>query len=390
MLFVGIDVAKNAHECFIMDSDGVVFRNGFSFPNTRDGFDSLLKAVMDCGKPLDSIKVGLESTGHYSFNLAGFLKQSGFKVVTFNPLQVNLYRKAVSLRKTKTDKNDARFIAEMLVGDNSQSYLPVSYHISELKSLTRHRFRLVGYRARLKIQLSRLFDIVFPELPSVVWSVNQSSVYALALQLPNPAAIAACNLTKLTNILFKGSKGHYGKDKATEIKELAKRSIGNNSPAVAFELQQTVRLIQNVTSEIDILEDKIIAMMKEINSPIMQIKGISYVLAAMILAEIGNIHNFATPSKLLAFAGCEPSTYQSGKFTASNTPMVKRGSAYLRYAILTAAKLVAIKCPAFSAYLNKKQAEGKHYFVALSHTGKKLVRVIFHLLKTNAAFNNAI
>jgi len=390
MLFVGIDVAKNEHECFIMDSDGTVFKNGFSFPNNRNGFDALFKAVMDCSIPLDKIKVGLESTGHYSFNLAGFLKQSGFKVITFNPLQVNLYRKAVSLRKTKTDKNDARFIAEMLVSENSQSYSPVSYHISELKSLTRHRFRLIGYRSRLKIQISRLFDVVFPEIASIVWSVNQSSVYALALQLPNPAAIAACNLTKLTNILSKGSNGRYGKDKATEIRELAKKSIGSNSPAMAFELQQTIRLIQNVSLEIDILEEKIIAMMKEINSPIMQIKGISYTLAAMILAEIGDISNFATPSKLLAFAGCEPSTYQSGKFTANNTPMVKRGSAYLRYAILTAAKLVAIKCPAFTAYLHKKQDEGKHYFVALSHTGKKLVRVIFHLLKTNAAFNNAI
>ena len=126
--------------------------------------------------------------------------------------------------------------------------------------------------------------------------------------------------------------------------------------------------------------------MLEIDSPVMTIPGISFVLGAIIISEIGDISNFQDPSKLLAFAGCEPSTYQSGKYLANITPMVKRGSKYLRYALLTATRLVSIKCPVIKNFLNLKVSQGKHYFVALSHAARKLVRIIFKLLNTNTAF----
>jgi len=126
--------------------------------------------------------------------------------------------------------------------------------------------------------------------------------------------------------------------------------------------------------------------MDKIDSPILSILGISYTLGAMIISEIGNINNFDSPAKLLAFAGCEPSKFQSGKYNADHTAMVKRGSKYLRYALFSAARMVSINCDVFADYLAKKRAENKHYFVALSHTVRKLVRVIFHLLTTNTTF----
>jgi len=95
---------------------------------------------------------------------------------------------------------------------------------------------------------------------------------------------------------------------------------------------------------------------------------------------------FDTSAKLLAFARLERSTYQSGNFKANNTPMVKRGSSYLRWALLNASRLVAMRYKTFSDYLHKKRQEGKHYCVAISHVGKKLVRVIFHMLKNNGVF----
>ena len=122
------------------------------------------------------------------------------------------------------------------------------------------------------------------------------------------------------------------------------------------------------------------------NTPLITIPGIGYIIAAIILAEIGDINNFSSPAKLLAFAGMEPSTYQSGKYTASNTNMVKHGSTYLRWAIMQAARLVAMREPTFAAYMSKKRSEGKHFNVARSHVGKKLIRVIYHLLKYNCPF----
>jgi transposase len=388
MLFVGIDVAKAKHDCCIIDSNGSVLNDSLRISNSLEGFELLYRSILSFlhDKDISKAKIGLESTGHYSTNLQNYLHAKGFKLTILNPLATNLFRKAQTLRKTKTDKTDAKVIATMLFSDDTKSYSPVSYQIQELKSLTRHRYRLVGYRSKLKISINRLIDIVFPEYPSLVWSVHQASSYSLLLEFPNPKAIASCHLTKLTNILNKASKGKYGKDKALIIKECANDSIGTSTRALDFELQQTIRLIQSVQTEIDALDAQIKSVMLEIDSPILSIPGISYTLGAIILAEIGDIQRFENPAKLLAFAGLDPSTYQSGKYTAAHTPMVKRGSTYLRWAILTASRLVAMRDKTFKSYLALKRLEGKHFLVAMSHVGKKLVRVLYCLLKTNSTF----
>jgi transposase len=388
MIFVGIDVSKAKHDCCIIDSNGSVLADSLRIDNSKEGFETLYSAILSSldYKDISKVKIGLESTGHYSTNITNYLYSKGFEVHTLNPLATNLFRKAGTLRKTKTDKTDAKVIATMLFSDESKSYSPVSYHIQELKSLTRHRFRLIGYRSKLKISVTRLIDVIFPELPDLFWSIHQASSYSLLLELPTPNDIKSCHLTKLTNIISKASNGRYDKEKAIALKELASNSIGSANRSVAFELQQTIRLIQSVQNEIDILDKQIKIVVDEIDSPIITIPGIGYTLAAIILAEIGDIERFLTPAKLLAFAGMEPSTYQSGKFNASKTPMVKRGSTYLRWAILQAARLVPMRDATFSAYLAKKRSEGKHFNVAQSHVGKKLLRVIFYLLKNNTAF----
>ena len=388
MLYIGIDVASQKHDCCIIDSSGEVLNENFTFANNREGFNFLMNTITSFlpDKTVSNVRIGLESTGHYSTNLVNFLKGKGFEITIFNPLHVNLYRKGQTLRKTKTDKTDARFLAVMLFSDDSKSYTPISYQITELKSLVRHRFRLISLRSKLKVSVSRLVTILFPELSSAVWSIHQKSSYAMLLEFPTAKAVSECHLTKLTNLLALNSNGHYGKEKAVLIRELAVKSIGSGSISVGFELQQTIRLINNLQEEINILDKHIKTVMEEIDSPILTIPGISYTLGAIIIAEIGDITNFDTPAKLLAFAGLEPSTYQSGNFTAGKTPMVKRGSSYLRWALLNAARLVAMRDETFKLYCQKKKPEGKHHFVVMSHVGKKLVRVVFQLLKTNNAF----
>lgn len=388
MIFVGIDVAKSKHDCCIIDSDGVIHTDSLRIANSKKGFDSLYSSILSIlgSKNLEHVKIGLESTGHYSTNITNYLFSKGFQVHLLNPLATNLFRKASTLRKTKTDKTDAKVIATMLFTDDSKSYSPVSYQISELKSLTRHRYRMIGYRSKLKLSVTRLIDIVFPELPDCVWSIHQNSSYSLLLELPTPKDICNCHLTKLTNLIHKASHGKYDKEKAVSFKELARNSIGTSNRSTAFELQQTIRLIQSVQAEIDALDKQIKLIVKEINSPLLTIPGIGYTLAAIMLAEIGDVTHFSTPAKLLAFAGMEPSTYQSGNYSSSKTPMVKRGSTYLRWAVMQAARLVSMRDATFAAYMAKKRSEGKHFNVARSHVGKKLLRVIFYLLKNNTAF----
>lgn len=338
------------------------------------------------GESIKNAKVGLEHTGHYSINIKRFLESKGLVVTSFNPLETNAFRKASSLRKTKTDKSDAKTIATMLFSDESIPTLTPSYQIQALKSLTRHRFRLIGYRGKLKVSLARIIDVVFPEFPDFVWSINQKSSHELLLELPTPNAIAGCHLTRLPNLIWKGPHGKYGREKAIALRELAASSIGLSDDAHAFELQQTIRMIQSVQAEIDVLGGKIKSIVKELDTPLLSIPGISYTLAAIILAEIGDINNFPTPSKLQAFAGLDPSTYQSGKYTASYSTMVKRGSTYLRWAMFQAARLVSMRDKTFKDYLAKKRSEGKHFNVAISHVSRKLLRTIFYMLKYNESF----
>jgi transposase len=369
-----------------MGTKGDILAPVFTFENNAEGFDILLKNIRNHERDAGQVRIGLESTGHYGDNLISFLKAKGFSITVFNPLQVDLYRKAGTLRKTKTDKADAKFIAQMLLTTENSTRADIKPSIIELKALVRHRHRIKAMRTKLKVSITRLVSVLFPELPSAVSSIHQPSCYALLMELPSVTAIAECHLTRLTNLLSESSRRHYGRDKAMEIKALATKSIGKNSCAVSFELQQTIRLISSFSSEIVMLDKEIKRLMLEINSPILTIPGISYNLGSVILSEIGNIENFANPSKLLAFAGLEPSTHQSGNYQATRVGMVKRGSPHLRWALLQAARLAAKYDPTFKAYAYKKEQEGKHYFVVLNHTGKKLLRVIFHLLKNDQAY----
>ena len=199
MIYVGIDVAKDKHDCFITNSDGEVLFPVFTIQNNRDGFDDLFSRIQSTFSDVSNIKVGLEATGHYSYNLLGYLIDKGLTTFVINPLHTNLYRKSLSLRKTKTDKVDARTIAMMLMSDvNLKSYSDTSYHNEELKSLTRYRFDKVQERAQLKQSVSRLVTILFPELEKLVPTFDMASVYILLAELPFARKIVNCHLTHLT------------------------------------------------------------------------------------------------------------------------------------------------------------------------------------------------
>lgn len=390
MIYIGIDVAKDKHDCFVTNSEGEILFNSFTIPNNADGFNDLYQKISSLTNDFSNVKVGLEATGHYNYNLLGFLIDKGLPTFVINPLHTNLFRKSLSLRQTKTDKVDARTIALMIMsGVNLQSYSDTSYHNEELKSLTRYRFDKVKERAKLKTSVSRLVNILFPELEKIVPTLHMVSVYALLSELPSASQVASCHLTHLTKLLENASKGRYSKDKAAEIRTAARQSIGSSMPAKSLELKHTINLIQELSSEIDEIETSIKSIMDSIQSPILSIPGINYRMGAMIIAEIGDFKRFSSPDKILAYAGLSPSTYQSGQLDGCYSHMEKRGSRYLRYALFNAAKYICIWDNTFAAYLEKKRAEGKHYNVAISHAAKKLVRVIYQMEKTGQPYNRA-
>lgn len=313
MFYVGIDVAKDKHDCCILGSDGEILFSPFTIKNNLSGFDELYEKILSLTKDLTEIKVGLEATGHYHLNLLRSLLDNGLSCFVINPLHTSLYRKSLTLRKTKTDKVDASSIAMMLLSDKTlKPYSDTSYHNEELKSLTRYRFDKVKERAKLKTSLSRLVSILFPELEKLVPTLHMASVYALLAEFPGASYISAAHLTRLKHLLYDASKGRYGKEMALSIRNAAASSVGSVIPSKSLELKHTIRLIEVLSSEINEIEASINELMDKLHSPITSIPGLKNRMGAMILAEIGDFSRFNSPDQILAYAGLSPSTYQSG------------------------------------------------------------------------------
>lgn len=388
MLYIGIDVSKHKHDCFITNAEGEALTDVFTISNSREGFEELHRRIKSL-RPRPSgenTKVGLEATGHYSDNIVGFLRKIGLPPVILNPLQVNLYRKGESLRKMKTDKADARFIAGLLIAKGFKPHPQPSYHSEELKSLTRHRQRMVWSRSRFKILYDRLRSIVFPELESYIKESGNVTELNLMLEFGTSEAIANCHLKHLTKLVETYSHGRYNKEWAIGLKDLAKKSIGSSSPAKALEVRQVIGQIMSLNKDVDLIDKEIKSLVNESGTSLMTIPGIGYTLAAIIMGEIGNIARFATPEKLQAFAGLEPTKYESGQFIGKRNVMVKRGSTQLRWALIFAARIACRYDPVFGKYLERKISEGKHYNCAMGHVSKKLIRVIFKLMNTGEVY----
>lgn len=387
MVYVGVDVSKNKHDCCMIDEYGEVVSSAFTIWNNKAGFEYLMDKIREVETDMEKVKVGLEATGHYSLNILEFLMKNEMITYVLNPLHTNMYRKSLSLRLTKTDKVDCRTIAMMLRSDvNIRLYTKQSWLNEEMKSLTRYRFDRVQERAQLKQSIARLVNILFPELDKLVPTIQVPSIYALLGELPSAEKIAEAPIEKIREILYEASHGRYNLEKAEEIKEAAKNSIGTRIPAKSMELRHTINLIQEMNQEVCEIERDIKHLFDRMNTTILSIPGIGYNLGAMIIAEIGDFERFDSADKLLAYSGVSPSTYQSGMTESSYSHMEKRGSKYLRYALIEATKCVCIWDPAFAAYLAKKRGEGKHYNVAISHAAKKLVRTIYAMEKSGEKY----
>lgn len=386
MIYVGIDIAKLYHFASAVSSDGEILIEPFKFSNDFDGFYLLLSKLA----PLDqhSIIIGLESTAHYGDNLVRFLIRKDFNVCVLNPIKTSSIRKN-NVRKTKTDKVDTFVIAKTLMMQDSLRFSTLEdLDYIELKELARFRQKTIKQRTRLKIQLTSYVDQVFPELQYFFKSgLHQKAVYALLKEAPMPKNIASMHLTHLSNLLVKSSHGHFKKDMARKLRVLAQKSVGLNDSPLSIQITQTIAQIELLDSQLWETELEMTNIVTCLHSVIMTIPGIGSINGGMILGEIGDIHRFSHPSKLLAFAGLDPSVYQSGNFTARQTRMSKRGSRVLRYALMNAAWNVVRNNSTFEEYYNKKRAEGRSHYNALGHCAGKLVRVIFKMLTDNIEFN---
>ena len=382
--YLGIDIAKREHVLGSRYESGEQHGKAFAFANDERGFASLLERFRELGAAPEESLVVMESTGHYWMALWEFLVAHGYEVAIVNPVLTDAFRKADTLRKTKTDLVDAFLIAEYARFKNLGPTRVSPEDAEGLKQLTRYRHHLVGERTALKNRLTSIADRTFPELAGLFSDKHSATARAVLNEYGTAARVAATDIRTLTRTVKEASRGRHGREKAAEIKEAAKRSVGTTfaAEALAFEARHVADLVDHLDAEIGRLDAEIARLLDpEVGALLQSIPGIGPVCAATIAAEVGDPGRFDEPKKLMAYAGMDSTRFQSGGFDGDGQHMSKRGSAPLRNALMTAADGARRLDPYFGDYYDSLRARGKHHYVAVSGCARKLCGVILAVLR---------
>jgi len=382
MYYIGIDIAKKTHEVCFLDQDGQVLDgNSFKIPNTLSGVDKLQKMFDKYALTPENAQVGMEATGHYWLVLYSWLFEKGFDIKVINPIVTDALRH-MHVRKVKNDSVDAEIVAKVLMFGEYQETAIADGDTLALRQLCRFRLWQVQTAGDLKRKVITLLDQVFPEYADLFSDVFGMSSKELLLQYTTPEEIASLSAKKLTTLLTKSSKGHFGKEKALEVKAAAQGSLGIRiaTDAFAFQIRQMVEQLEFVEEQIALLDQQIETYMAKLDSPVTTIPGVGPVYGAVILSELGDIHRFPSAKQIVSYAGIDAQVHESGEFKASEAHMSKRGSPYLRRAIWGAAFIASRSDPELKEYYQRLRARGKPHRVAVGAVARKLCYLIFAIL----------
>ena len=372
-IYIGIDIAKYKHDFCIISSTGEVIVQNNSFENNKKGFQLFFSYLKPYNKA--DVQILFESTAHYSMNLELELIDQGYSFMKMNGLIIKQFFKAQTLRKTKTDKADAFALTQYLMANTYKPNSNRLYHIYSLKSLCRTRDRLVRERSKFKIYITNELDKSFPEIKKFFDNKISITLLYILEKYKNKNKIA---LMKDYDSIRKVSAANFSFPRFLLLKQLAKESIGHPTETSDFLIQSYVKSIYCLNEQIDSIEKQIIESVRKLDTHILSIPGIAEISAGSIIAEFGDIKNFESPEKMLAFAGLEPSIRQSGTLSTEGH-MVKHESGYLRNTFMRVVNSLVMHDQVFYDYYNKKRDEGKHHLVAQSHVAKKLIRIIYTL-----------
>ena len=384
MYLVGIDISKYKHNCFIATKSGVPLKE-FVFENNLEGFKLFHQVLSELDQGQE-IRTGLESTGHYGTNLKQFIVASGYTYLEFNPYLTHQFSKAMSLRRTKTDKVDAKTISNMLGSIDYKTLHTQFYHINELKQLVRDRDDILTHRSKTLVKLTNLLDIIFPELkPFFNHRLGAIALFVLK-KYKSPTRISKLTMKDFDDLRSK-SKGRLTYPKFSRLKSLAKDTVGVQSDIYNKRMLVLLRDYEYFDQSLGEIDQEIIHLFNNVNTKLRTIPGLGIIQAATIYAEIGDIHLFSNPQKLIAYVGFDVSISQSG-ISEHHGKIVKRGSPLLRKAIWTYALPSLRFIPQLNDYYHKKKAEGKHHKVALTHVCRKLIRIIYHIEYNQVDFDD--
>ena len=387
MYIVGIDIAKRTHEAIVIDREGAIILKPFNFKNSKDGFQYFMQKLNSISTSTSDFTFAMESTSHYWIALYSALMKTSSSIHVINPLQSSALRN-LYIRKVKSDSHDCFVIAEVIrFGRFTRNTLP-SPQLYELRELCRGRTFIVDMCSDLKKKTIALLDQVFPEYESIFSDIFGQTSSALLLQYPTPQEILSITPKKLAKFISLPSKNRFGTEKANEIYSLAQNSFGIilGIETISLLIKNHIAQIQFMQAQVKEIDKRTNSILLSLETQITTIPGVGVVLGAAIVSEIGDVTRFSSSGKLTAFAGIDPTINSSGEFQSTRNHMSKRGSPYLRRAIWQASTLIIMHDPIFRAYFDKKRAEGKSYMNAIGHVTRKLMSVIYAVLRDNKPY----
>jgi transposase len=404
-LFVGIDVGSRENAVHIMLPDGSK-HSSFAVQNNLGGAQSLSKRIVSAlsEKGLPSVAIGIEATSVYGDNLMCFLREDHAlgcferNLHVLNPKQVRKFKEAYS-DLPKTDGVDAFVVADSLrFGRITTAVYMDDYRYTALKNLTRARFYAVKNLTREK---QRFMNHIFMKCSGLaqekVFSNNYGAA-ALAVfeDFQTPDDIANMDIGELTAFIAEKGKNRSPRpgEIAKAVQAAAKRSYRlpkTVNDSVNQVLSISISSMRAMQSQIKALEKEIERQLENIPNPLISIPGIGKVFSAGIIAEIGNINRFNGNAQLAKYAGLAWSRYQSGMFEGQHTRLIKSGNRFLKYYLCEAA-FSLVRCDTeYRRYYDLKFKEVNKYQHkrALALTARKLVRLVFRLLRDNRLYRPA-
>lgn len=388
MTYIGIDIGKSKHCIAAIEQTAKVLLKPTFVSQDNEGFENIAQQLRLLGS-CDTVKIGMEASGHYWVHLFNFLTEQGWQVELFNPV-LSSAQARTHLRGRKTDKDDAIAIAKTLRdGAYSPWAIPAGEH-AEMKLLCRHRSFIVSELSNAKRRLTGLLDLAFPEFAVHFSDTYGKAPIAVLKAAPSARALLALPVKELTETLQKHSAGRHGETMTKKLRESAKKSIAlsHESEALSFNILSMIKQVEFFNQQLEECDQQIKTIFAELNDPIEKIPGIGAKTGPVILSEFGELSRFKGGyKKLLAFAGLDPRIRQSGQWQGA-VKMSKRGSPALRTALFQAASMGRLHNADLQAiYHHHKHTKGKNHRVAISHVARKLVQIIWVTCRNGKPFD---
>ena len=375
MIFVGVDVGKRSHAVCFMDAAGQQVARPLRVPHTGAGLRQVQARLHGLPGPMQVI---MEASGAHWMGLARRMRAEGLAVQVVNPLQTAGLRK-VGIRKTKSDQKDALVVADLArIGRARPSYVPED-GLLELREVERFRWHLADQVGDAKRRVLGVLDKVFPEFAEQVGDPFGATGRALLERCASAVEFAAVDLGDLEAWIHTASRHQLGRQRAESLKAAAQDSLGLDclGTAARLELQALLAQLTLLEQQIDTADAELEGRVAALASHVLSVPGARGLLAATLLAELGDVQRFDRVEQVVAFAGLDASVFESGDFHGTRQHISKRGSPHLRRALYLAA-FNAIKTDSeLAAYFQRKQAEGKPFRVALVATSRKLLARVY-------------